>query len=139
MNIVDLPYNQHLGLQTETSGDGEILSLQPDSRHLNHLGTIHASAIFSLAEAASGHAILLQFPHLKESALAVLREAQIKYRRPATGTIRAIGEIGDREATAFRERFESKGRGTIQVSIRVLQGEGEVFIGTYSWFASRSV
>jgi thioesterase domain-containing protein len=138
MNILDLPYNQHVGLKAETVAGDEILCLEPDYRHLNHVGTIHASAIFSLAEAASGHALLLQFPHLSDSTLAVLREAVIKYRKPATGKIRAISEIDGQEATSFSERLASKGRGTIRVSIKVLQKEDEVFVGTYSWFASRS-
>ena len=138
MSILDLPYNQHLGLKIERCGDQEILCLEPDNRHLNHLGTIHAGAIFSLAEAVSGHALLSKLPHLRDKASAVLREAAVKYRRPATGKIRAMAEVDSREAAAFGERLESKGRGIIQISVKVLHEENEVFVGTYSWFVSRT-
>lgn len=137
MNILDLPYNQYLGLKIEKWKDQDVLCLEPGKPHLNHLGTIHAGAIFSLAEAASGHTLLSRCAHLKDKASAVLREATVKYRRPATGKIRAIGEIDSQEAASFGERLETKGRGIIRVSVKVLQEESEVFIGMYSWFASR--
>ena len=138
MNILDLPYNRSLGLRIESCAEQEIVCLDPDNRHLNHIGTIHAGAIYSLGEAASGHALLSMFPQLSDEAEAVLRTATVKYRRPATATIRAIGEIDPQEATTFGERLEAKGRGIIQVSVSVLQDDNEVFVGNFTWFASRT-
>ncbi len=55
MEVTKLPYNKFLGL--EIHGDGR-LALPDDSRYTNHLGTVHAGALFSLAEAGSGQYLL---------------------------------------------------------------------------------
>ena len=46
MKIIDLPFNQHIGL--EKDGQGVVLHSQPHL--LNHVGTLHATAIYGLAE-----------------------------------------------------------------------------------------
>ena len=53
MDITELPFNAFIGM--EHAGDlAGGLRLPADSRYTNHLGTVHASAIMALAEAASG-------------------------------------------------------------------------------------
>ena len=52
MNILDLPFNQHVGLTLARHDGQEVVCLEPEIQHRNHLGTVHAGALFSLAEAA---------------------------------------------------------------------------------------
>jgi len=54
---------------------------------LNHIKTIHASAQFTLAETASGACLQEIFPELKGKAVPILREAKIKYSKPASKKI----------------------------------------------------
>ncbi|MCW8838458.1 MAG: DUF4442 domain-containing protein [Thiovulaceae bacterium] len=67
---------------------------------LNHIKTIHASAQFALAETQSGIHLQRLFPELEEKVVPVLRDAQMKYKKPAV--------------EKFKTQFEKKGRGSLQ-------------------------
>src|ERR1035438_8092756 len=57
MDVSAIPFNRFLGLR---AGD-TALTLPADPKYHNHLGTVHAGAQFSLAEAASGQWLLDRF------------------------------------------------------------------------------
>ena len=79
MNVTAIPFNRFLGLRA----DGGVLTLPADPNYQNHLGTMHAGAQFALAEAASGQWLLSRFGAEAASNLAVVRHADVKFRRPA--------------------------------------------------------
>ena len=135
MDVQNLPFNKALGLKA----DGVRICLSPDGQHLNHVGTIHATVIFGIAEAASGNLLLQRFPELEGSYVALLRESTTKFRRPADSSaeLSAIGTLSDDEATQFLTTLESRGRATIEISVSVTQSDTEVFIGIFKWFAAR--
>ena len=137
MEITSLPYNKLIGLEETTSDGRKVISLNPTSQHLNHVGTIHACVLFSVAEAASAQALLDGFPALKEKAAVVLRTAEVKYRRPASDTIHGAATIDAAVASAFLDRFEKKGVALVSVSTSVRQGDVEVLSGEYTWFVTR--
>jgi acyl-coenzyme A thioesterase PaaI-like protein len=51
--VTDLPFNRLLGLQPADDAT-KLLQLPAGGQHLNHLGTVHASALLALAEASNG-------------------------------------------------------------------------------------
>jgi len=75
MNVADIPFNRFLGLRL----NGSVLTLPVDPRYQNHLGAVHASAQFSLAEAASGQWLLAKFGGRAADYLAVVRQVELKY------------------------------------------------------------
>ncbi|MEM7315934.1 MAG: YiiD C-terminal domain-containing protein, partial [Planctomycetota bacterium] len=134
MEIQDLPFNRWLGLQV----DGDRISLEPQEQHLNHVGTVHATVIFGVAEAATGSFLLKRFPELPNAYVALLRESNIKYRRPSAlgSTILAQGSLSDEDASRFLATLESRGRATVEIAVTVTQSDTEVFAGTFKWFAT---
>jgi acyl-CoA thioesterase FadM len=100
--------------------------------------TIHAAVIFSIAEAASGQCLLCRFPDLSQNYGAVLRNATAKYRRPAVVAqeLRGIGTLGDEDAKSFFDTLQSRGRAMLDIPVSVMQGNLEVFAGTFTWFAA---
>lgn len=140
MDILRLPFNQHLGLEMTWHLGVEVVSLTPRPHHMNHVGTVHAGALYSLAEAASGHALLEHIPLPLEEAAAVVRSAEVKYRRPASGRLVAVADVDDESSSQFRTRLEAKGRATLSVTTCILCGEDdqEVFRGEFVWFVSRN-
>ena len=90
MDVSKLPFNQLIGLVPADPPTGALLELPADRRMGNHLGTVHASAIFGLAEAASGQFLANLLSTRKEKLLPVLRRSQMKYRRPGEGVLRAF-------------------------------------------------
>jgi acyl-coenzyme A thioesterase PaaI-like protein len=134
MNVTDIPFNRFLGLRS----DGPVLTLPADLNFHNHLGTVHASAQFSLAEAASGHWLLAKFGGAAPDYLAVVRHVDVKYRRPATGQLTAKAEVAPEEAERFRDTLERRGRANIEVRVQVTGAdEGVTLEATFEWFAQR--
>jgi uncharacterized protein (TIGR00369 family) len=137
MHVVELPFNRHLGLELAEHEGQPAVCLTPDERHTNHLGTVHAGALFALAEAASGHALLRQLPLAADQVVAVLRSAEVKYRKPAASRLVAVAAIDENAAAAVAEKFAAKGRVLIDVNVRLLEADEEVLAGTFSWFIAR--
>jgi len=50
--VLDLSFNRFIGLQG--ADEPHLLRLPASERYLNHIGTVHASALVALAEASSG-------------------------------------------------------------------------------------
>ncbi len=140
MNILELPFNQHVGLGLARHGDRDVVCLDPESHHCNHLGTVHAGALYSLAEAASGHELLHRLDLSPTEVMAVLRSAKVKYRRQATGRLLALAAMDEQVIAPFEQQLADKGRAFIDVEVQIVAsgGEEEVFAGVFSWFVSRS-
>jgi len=138
MDVSTLPFNQHLGLRVGSANGRPAVVLRPGGHHLNHVGTVHAAAVYGLAEAASGQCLLGRFPDLVDSHVAVLRSAAVKYRRPAAADaqLRARGALDEETAVAAQEKLDARGRATVDVEVSVTQNDTEVFSGTFRWFVA---
>jgi acyl-coenzyme A thioesterase PaaI-like protein len=114
------------------------LLLPADPKYLNHLGTVHASAQFSLAEAASGQWLLDRFGAAAAEYAAVVRRADLKFRRPATGELTAQASAPPEEAERFLETLTRRGRATMEVRVEVLAADGSATLeSVFEWFAQR--
>ncbi len=137
MDVTKIPFNKFIGLdKAKTDKDGLVLHVKEDLS--NHLGTIHAGAQFSLAEAASGLCLMQNFPDMADSVLPLLRKSEIKFSRPAQSDIRAEANIDAEEKEKFHARFERKGRGVIRVSAEVRDTDNALTMsGTFEWYIQK--
>ncbi|MGO9232421.1 MAG: YiiD C-terminal domain-containing protein [Bryobacteraceae bacterium] len=134
MDVSAIPFNRFLGLRA----GGTALALPADPKYHNHLGTVHAGAQFSLAEAASGQWLLDRFGEAAASYAAVVRHADVKFRRPASGELTAQADAAPEEAERFLETLTRRGRATIGVRVQVLGADGNVTLeSAFEWFAQR--
>jgi len=134
MLVAEIPFNRLLGLRPE----GSAVRLPEDPKCLNHLGTVHAGAQYSLAEAASGQWLLARFAQAADDFAAVVRRAEVKYRRPAAGDLTATADAAPDEVERFISTLERRGRGAIEVHVRVLaRDQGVTLEATFEWFAQR--
>ena len=136
MNIPSLPFNQHIGIETCSEPEQGLLQLPEDPKYQNHLGTVHASAIFALGEASSG-AFLLE--HTRDLPVAdyvpVLRRADIKYRTPGEGRIYSEGKYVEEDWQQFREILMKSKRAIVRFPIRIKNDEGKCIAeANYEWF-----
>ena len=136
--LLDLPFNRHLGLTLTRHNEDEVVCLEPAACHLNHLGTIHAGALYSLAEAASGHALLTRLKLQPPELFAVVRTAKVKYRKPASGRVIGVAETADDVISKCIDQLKAKGRALVDIPIKVVDGKHvEVLTGEFSWFVSQ--
>ncbi len=135
MDVLDIPFVKKVGIQKNFDGQ---LELADNTDVQNHLQTIHAGAQFLLAETASGDFLQSVFPDLADKIIPVLRDSQIKFKRPATNIIQAYPKLSDESQSKFLEQFANKGRATISVDVEIKDMQGTVTCtGTFGWFIQR--
>ena len=132
MDATTIPFVEKVGVIRSSVG---LLELGFNESIQNHLQTIHASAQFALAETASGEILQSVFPELEGKVAPVLREAQIKYKKPATKSISTHPTVSDEAVSKFKEQFARKGRSTISVNVEITDSENVVTcVGIFKWF-----
>lgn len=115
IKATEIPFVKHIGITDEK----ENLRLDFKDNVLNHIKTIHASAQFTLAETQSGIHLQSLFPELEGKVVPVLRDAQIKYKKPAVEKIIAFSSTNEEAVEKFKMQFEKKGRGSLQIDVEV--------------------
>jgi len=86
MDVTQIPFNNWLGITRVKDGSGYLLELGDSPEFRNHLGTVHASVQFALAEATSAECLLAAFPELSGKVLAVVRRLEVKYKAPLSSS-----------------------------------------------------
>ena len=136
MDVTKLPFNALVGIQRADT-DGSLLQLPSDPRYLNHLGTVHASALLALAEASSGEFLVRHFGPI-EGIVPVVRRFEAKFRKPASGSIRSTAGSTSEALARLDAELASKGRSIILVAVE-LHDESDIHTlsATIEWFIQR--
>ncbi len=138
LKATDLAYNQALGIRTAPAGAEHLLELPFAPLVQNHLGTMHAAAQFSLAEAASAECLQRHFGAAAEGVLGVVRGVEVKYRRPATGDLLAFGAPDDHTRGSLLPELAGRGKSSAVILIDLKDRAGTLtFHGKFEWFISR--
>ena len=134
MEVTEIPFVKQIGITEEKSQ----LTLAPALEVTNHIGTIHASAQFALAETASGLFLQEEFSDIKGEILPLLRSSAVKYKSPATSRLKAVATVSDEIKEKFKEQFFKRGRATIVVEVKLLDSDEVVtMVGEFVWFVQR--
>jgi acyl-coenzyme A thioesterase PaaI-like protein len=138
MHVTDLAINKTLGMQLAPEGADHILEIPESPLTLNHVGTVHASVQFALAEAGSGEFLLRFLGDAQSQVFAVLRTSDVKFRKPAHGVLRATARFAEGEADSLSADLASRGRALAAVLVEVTDAQGVVTMsGRYDWFLQR--
>ena len=132
MNITDLPFNKYLGIKK----DGDNITLENREHLLNHVGSLHATVIYGLAEAASGDYIIENLMEQFPDALALARQGSIKYKRPATDDCTAVVEVDDAALQACIQSLNNRARATLTVPVQILSEEKPIAAAEFTWWFS---
>ena len=130
MDITALPFNAHIGIARVGQGDS-CLCLKFDDRLTNHLGTLHASALFALAEATSGE-FLLQSRGDRTDIGGVVRRATTKYSRPANGDVFSKVTTPVTEIETAISKVDSRGKSLVDIDVELVDMDSAV-IGRFSF------
>jgi thioesterase domain-containing protein len=103
-----LPYVRKLGVQLVRFEPFKVELLLPfDLSNTNHLGTLHAGALYTFAETVGG-AFLLS-TGIVEGILAV-RRGSIEYLKPVMEDLYGRAVAGEEEVKGWLERYRKEGR-----------------------------
>ncbi|WP_158535207.1 PaaI family thioesterase [Acaryochloris thomasi] len=135
MDITKVPFVKYTGIQYGTSG---VLELEAREHLENHMGAVHASAQFALAETASGAHLQTLFPELVGKVIPLLRDAAIKFKAPATTSISAHVSAAEDSVASFQKQFQRKGRSSIEVTVDLIDSNNSVTCSClFKWFIQR--
>lgn len=135
MDIRDLPFAKLVGIKKK---ENDLLILEPTAMVQNHIESIHAAALFTLAETQSGFYLQSLFPEYKGKVLPLLRGSSVKYKHPATKEIYAVATVDNHIKDKFEARFLKKGRASISISVELRDSDGMVSMtGEFNWFVQR--
>ncbi len=137
MNVLDLPFNKLLMI-TKSDVPDTILMLENSMKYQNHLGTIHASAQYALAEASSGEILERNFGDWHGAYFPVVRRAEVKYKNPAKGKLFSTGFIDADRAIKAKKELSEKGRTLVDVMVKIVdEGKNITFESTFTWFITK--
>ena len=129
-----VPFARHAGVVLTHVEEGLARAeLEQTGTSVNHIGTQHAGALFTLGETASGGAMAGVFADRILSVRPIAGEAQIRYTRLAKGKIVAEARVaGARDALIAA--LERDGKVAFDVTVAMSDGEGkEVATMRVSW------
>lgn len=134
-----VPFAAFLGLDIARIEDGESVVILPERAELtNHVGSQHAGALFTVAEAASGAAFLGAFAERLAEVTPLARNAEIAYEKIAKGPIEATAKLGvDREEALAT--LDSEGKVVFPCEIVLTDTAGNrVATATVQWHVRRN-
>jgi len=136
MQITELPFNRFIGIQTSTDPE-RLLQLPAGDQYLNHLGTVHASALLALAEASSGEFLLRHFG-TSDGIVPVVRRLESKFRKPAKGSISSAASVSPDAFAQFDTDLAARSRALITIAVELHDQFGaHVLSASVEWFIQR--
>ena len=138
MNVLELPFNKILLLKKSEAPD-TILMLEDHEKYQNHLGTVHASAQYALAEASSGEILERNFGDWTGAYFPVVRRVEVKYKNPAKGRLFSTGSIDADKAAKAKKELGQKGRTLVDVMVKIIDEQKNItFESTFTWFIAKT-
>ena len=135
-SVTELPFNNFIGIQT-ASESGQLLRLPPGAKYLNHLGTVHASALLALAEASSGEFLLRHFGS-SAGVVPVVRRIEAKFRKPANGAVASTASATPDALKQLDTDLAAKGRALILIAVELHDESGtHALSASVEWFIQR--
>jgi uncharacterized protein (TIGR00369 family) len=114
-----VPFARHAGVEIVEIADGFACTrLTQSEQSSNHIGSIHAGAIFTLAETASGAAMLGAFNEMATAIRPLATEARIFYLKLGRGAINARARTVLTGAE-LREQLRANGLAAFEVTVDV--------------------
>jgi uncharacterized protein (TIGR00369 family) len=129
-----VPFAAFLGLDISKITEGEAVVVLPERAELtNHVGSQHAGALFTVAEAASGAAFLGAFAERLAEVTPLARSAEIAYEKIAKGPIEATAHLSiDRDAALAA--LDAEGKVVFPCEIELTDSAGNrVATATVQW------
>ncbi|MGW6727136.1 YiiD C-terminal domain-containing protein [Nocardia sp. NPDC055029] len=104
-----VPFGAHVGTRiTEISPARSVVEIPAEPVMCNHMGTVHAGALFTAADIAGAAAFVGAAAHrLHTIDRLVLRGGTAAYRKPARGRIRAVATVDAEQLAAVLAATET--------------------------------
>jgi len=121
--LAAIPFSAPLGLRASAEAGKPVQVRMAFTKLItNYIGTTHAGALFTLAEAAAGIAAHRLVEEL--GGIVLLKEATVRFARRAESDLTATASLAPQEAAPARAAFERERRAEASVKVAVADAGG---------------
>jgi len=126
-----VPFAKHVGIELVEIAPGRGVAVLAETvTSVNHIGSQHAGALFTLGETASGAAMVGTFAELLLNIRPVASNASIEYKKLARGKITATA-VASNDPAALLATLRNARKVTFDVAV-TLANEAGVAVGSMS-------
>lgn len=137
MDVSKIPFNEFIGI-SYSDDERYLMMLERGAQYLNHVGTVHAGAMFTLSEASSGAFLLKQLTGFGDT-VPVVRKAEVRFRKPASGKLYSSAVFEGIDAAQAGRDLSAKGRILVVVNVTLYDEEGTAVMSSlFEWLISLS-
>ena len=112
------------GLKTEILQPGHVRLRMPLQGNQNHIGSMYAGALFTLAEIPGGALFLTSFD--VQRFYPVIKEINLRFRRPASSDILVEASLSTDEIRRIEDEAERLGKAEYRLELQLCDASGEV-------------
>ena len=112
------------GLKAEVLEPGFIRLRMPLQGNQNHIGSMYAGALFTLAEIPGGALFLTSFD--AQRFYPIIKEMNLRFRRPATGDIVVEARLSAEEIQRLENEAQANGKADYLLELALTDTNGEV-------------
>ncbi|MFC0623181.1 YiiD C-terminal domain-containing protein [Kribbella deserti] len=123
-----VPVAHRMGIRIIEVLPGRVVGEVGLEGNTNHLGTMYAGVIFSAAEIIGGVLSIATFD--AERFYPIVKTVRIRYRRPATGTVRAATWLDTATIASVREEATANAKADFALDALLTDESGEVIATT---------
>ncbi len=112
------------GLKAEILQPGHVRLRMPLQGNQNHIGSMYAGALFTLAEIPGGALFLTSFD--VQRFYPVIKEINLRFRRPASSDILVEASMNADEIRRIEDEAERLGKAEYRLDLQLCDASGEV-------------
>ncbi|WP_339080294.1 YiiD C-terminal domain-containing protein [Pseudomonas sp. TMP9] len=112
------------GLKAEVLEAGHVRLRMPLAGNQNHIGSMYAGALFTLAEIPGGALFLASFDAARF--YPIVKEMNLRFRRPATGDICVEARLTDEQIQHLQKQATEEGKAEYVLELQLTDESGEV-------------
>jgi acyl-coenzyme A thioesterase PaaI-like protein len=119
-----IAFVKRINLKAEVLEPGFVRLRVPLAGNENHIGSMYAGALFTLAEIPGGALFLTSFDASKF--YPIVKEMNLRFRRPATGDIVVEARLSAEEIERLQSEAQVNGKAEYVLELQLTDGSGEV-------------
>lgn len=119
-----IAFVQRSGLKAELLEPGHVRLRMPLAGNQNHIGSMYAGALFTLAEIPGGALFLTSFD--AQRFYPIVKEMNLRFRRPASGDIRVEARLDAEEIQRLQQQACEQGKADYLLQLQLTDDSGEV-------------
>ena len=112
------------GLKAEVLEPGYVRLCMPLAGNQNHIGSMYAGALFTLAEIPGGALFLSSFD--SQRFYPVIKEMNLRFRRPALGDIHVEARLNAEQIERLQSEAQSRGKADYLLELQLTDADGEI-------------